>query len=169
MSAADRARLTYDGQPLDRFMSLGAFCEHVVVPASMAIPIDEVMPPVHACLIGCAVMTGFGAIECVGQPQTIRQAFQTLRPGGRAVVVGLPEHSAQIELPAILLLQERSLVGSMYGSANPPLDFPTIASLYEQERLDLASLVGEVLPFEDIQKGIELTRSGSVARMVIGF
>ena len=34
---------------LDRFMGLGAFCEHVVVPQAMAVPVESGLSPSHAC------------------------------------------------------------------------------------------------------------------------
>jgi len=59
--------MTLGGQPLDRFMALGAFSEHVVVPERMAIAIHTDLPPAHSCLIGCGVTTGFGAAVLVLQ------------------------------------------------------------------------------------------------------
>jgi S-(hydroxymethyl)glutathione dehydrogenase / alcohol dehydrogenase len=61
MSTGNVGPVTWNGTCLDRFMALGAFAEYVVVPASMAIPIAGEIPAAHACLLGCAVMTGFGA------------------------------------------------------------------------------------------------------------
>lgn len=61
MSTGAEDLLSWNGRALDRFMGLGAFCQYVVVPEGMAIPIDGEIPATHACLIGCAVMTGFGA------------------------------------------------------------------------------------------------------------
>jgi Zn-dependent alcohol dehydrogenase len=56
----------------------GAFAEEVVVHASQAVRIPDEVPFSSACLIGCAVLTGLGAVERVAQ----------VRPGQRVVVVG---------------------------------------------------------------------------------
>jgi S-(hydroxymethyl)glutathione dehydrogenase / alcohol dehydrogenase len=49
-----------DGQPVHSFMFVSSFAEYCVVPAMCAVPIPKEMPFDRACLIGCAVMTGFG-------------------------------------------------------------------------------------------------------------
>ncbi|MCB1685551.1 MAG: alcohol dehydrogenase catalytic domain-containing protein, partial [Pseudomonadales bacterium] len=61
MSTGSQGPLTLNGRGLDRFMALGAFCEYVVVPERMAIPVHSEMSAVHTCLIGCGITTGFGA------------------------------------------------------------------------------------------------------------
>jgi len=248
MSAAGTGPLTWNGNPLDRFMNLGAFCERVVVPEGMAITIEAEIPDTHACLIGCGVMTGFGAatktadvgtnetvavigcggvglaaiqgariagasrifavdplearrvaaidvgatdavtadgsaaavladtaggvdvaIECVGQTRTMSEAFDMIRPGGRAIVVGLPPLDARLDISALMLLFEKSIKGSMYGSADPKHDFPMLATLAADGELDLATLVSDTLPFAEINEGIAETRSGATGRVVLTF
>ena len=61
MTTGSTGPLSLDGRSLDRFMGLGAFSEHVVVPEAMAIAIDSRLHSSHTCLIGCGVTTGFGA------------------------------------------------------------------------------------------------------------
>jgi S-(hydroxymethyl)glutathione dehydrogenase/alcohol dehydrogenase len=50
-----------DGAPLHQLMYLGGFAEYLVVPAQQAVKVPSAMPADRACLLGCAVMTGFGA------------------------------------------------------------------------------------------------------------
>ncbi|MBL6459244.1 Zn-dependent alcohol dehydrogenase [Belnapia sp. T6] len=50
-----------DGAPLHQLMYLGGFAEFLVVPAQQAVRVPAAMPLDRACLLGCAVMTGFGA------------------------------------------------------------------------------------------------------------
>jgi len=50
-----------DGAPLHTLMYLGGFAEYLVVPAQQAVKVPAAIPPDRACLLGCAVMTGFGA------------------------------------------------------------------------------------------------------------
>ena len=54
-------RLSLQGAPLHVLMYLGTFAEYCVVPAQAAIVVPDAIPPDRACLIGCGVMTGFGA------------------------------------------------------------------------------------------------------------
>ncbi|MCB4823758.1 Zn-dependent alcohol dehydrogenase [Roseicella aerolata] len=50
-----------DGGTLHQLMYLGGFSEYVVVPAQQAVRMPPGIPADRACLLGCAVMTGFGA------------------------------------------------------------------------------------------------------------
>jgi S-(hydroxymethyl)glutathione dehydrogenase/alcohol dehydrogenase len=59
-------RLSLDGKGLNRYMSIGGFAERAVVHQGQAIPIDAGMPLEVACLIGCGVMTGYGAAVRTG-------------------------------------------------------------------------------------------------------
>ena len=109
------------------------------------------------------------AIECVGAVETMREAFELTRPGGRAVVVGLPTAGELLSLDPFLLLFEKSIKGSMYGSADPASDFPALVSLQAERRLDLAGLVSGTRGLDEINAGLEETRQGSIGRIVIEF
>src|SRR5262249_50262177 len=50
------------GTPTNQFAGVGSMSEYTVVPESGAIPIDNDIPLDRACLIGCGVMTGVGAV-----------------------------------------------------------------------------------------------------------
>jgi S-(hydroxymethyl)glutathione dehydrogenase/alcohol dehydrogenase len=54
-------RLSLDGDPLHQLMYIAAFAEYCIVPAQSAIKVPAEIPFDRACLIGCGVMTGFGA------------------------------------------------------------------------------------------------------------
>jgi S-(hydroxymethyl)glutathione dehydrogenase/alcohol dehydrogenase len=53
---------TYDGQPASNFAAASVFAEFTVVQAVQAVPIDPEVPFASACLIGCGVLTGVGAV-----------------------------------------------------------------------------------------------------------
>ncbi len=248
MTTGSIGPVSLDGRSLDRFMGLGAFSEHVVVPEAMAIPVQTSMDPRHSCLIGCGVTTGFGAavntaairwgesvvvfgcggvglsaiqgarvagaariiavdpiqerrqaalkvgasvaldvagavkqvlgdtgggadvaIECVGKTSTMLDAFNTLRPGGRSIVVGLPSYTDTIELPVIMLLREKSIKGSIYGSAKPHIDFQKIAALGENGQIDFEPLVDKTRHFSEINEGFAEMRAGKLTRVVLTF
>ena len=61
-------RHAHDGNPLHMLMYLGGFAEYVIVPAQSAIKIPDAMPLDRACLLGCGVMTGFGAATHIATP-----------------------------------------------------------------------------------------------------
>jgi S-(hydroxymethyl)glutathione dehydrogenase / alcohol dehydrogenase len=54
--------LSRHGQPVLRGVGLGGFAEHVITPASGAVKVDDDTPLDVACVIGCAVQTGVGAV-----------------------------------------------------------------------------------------------------------
>src|SRR5579864_4360577 len=56
----------------------GGFAESVVVHASQAVPIPDDIPMESACLLGCAVITGFGSVIRTGE----------VHPGDTVVVIG---------------------------------------------------------------------------------
>jgi S-(hydroxymethyl)glutathione dehydrogenase/alcohol dehydrogenase len=53
---------TYDGQPASNFAAASVFAEYTIVQAIQAVPIDPTVPFTSACLIGCGVLTGVGAV-----------------------------------------------------------------------------------------------------------
>jgi Zn-dependent alcohol dehydrogenase len=61
------SRLSLEGQPLHHFNSVSSFAEYAVVPESAAVAIPADVPLVPAALIGCAVLTGFGAVTNVAR------------------------------------------------------------------------------------------------------
>lgn len=100
------------------------------------------------------------AFECIGMSQTVAQAFQMLRKGGMAVVVGIAPFSQKVELPAFLFpVTEKILTGSMYGSVRPIVDFPKFLALYRAKKLKLDELITRrykieeaVQAFDDMKK-----------------
>jgi S-(hydroxymethyl)mycothiol dehydrogenase len=59
-------------------LGIGSFATHTVVAAKQAITISRDIPPAQACLIGCGVMTGFGAANYTAG----------VRPGSSVAVFG---------------------------------------------------------------------------------
>ena len=64
------------------------------------------------------------AFEVVGIPETMRLAWDVLRPGGTAVVVGLAARGVEVALPAIEFLSDKGIRGSYYGNGDPLVDLP---------------------------------------------
>ncbi len=82
------------------------------------------------------------SFEAIGLTATAQQAFEMLRPGRTAYLVGLPAIGANIELPGTaMVLQARGLQGVIMGSNQFKRDIPMLANLYLQGRLKLDELV----------------------------
>ncbi|MEV6049902.1 Zn-dependent alcohol dehydrogenase [Streptomyces sp. NPDC052107] len=61
--AADVYARTTDGTDLHPGLNVAAFAEETVVSASCVLPLPEGVPLVDAALLGCAVLTGYGAVH----------------------------------------------------------------------------------------------------------
>ncbi len=118
-------------------------------------------------------LTGGGAdyaFECIGRAGTIQQAYNAIRKGGMAVVVGVSPPTEQVQLGAFLMpFQEKILTGSMYGSARPRIDFPRLLSLYKANRLKLDELVTATYSIDEAPRAFEDLEKGANARGVIVF
>jgi len=61
-SPKDARPFTIAGKPAFQFANASVFTDHTLVREQGAIPIDPRVPFDRACLIGCGIMTGFGAV-----------------------------------------------------------------------------------------------------------
>jgi len=109
------------------------------------------------------------AFEVIGRPDTIGQAYDAVRRGGMAVVVGLAPPGAEVSIPADSLLGEKVLTGSSYGGARFRLDMPKLVELYLAGKLKLDELISRTYPLEGINDAFEAMRQGQVARSIITF
>ena len=69
---------TPDGQPLAMY-SMGGFAEYAVVPATAVYRLPDSLPLVPSAILGCAVMTAYGAVRHGG----------AIRPGDSVAVVAV--------------------------------------------------------------------------------
>ncbi len=56
------SRLFDDDGPVHQFVSLGSFAEYMLVSQNNVVKIDPSLPLSRACLLGCGVLTGVGAV-----------------------------------------------------------------------------------------------------------
>jgi S-(hydroxymethyl)glutathione dehydrogenase/alcohol dehydrogenase len=116
-------------------------------------------------------LTGGGveyAFEAIGLPVTVAQAFQMIRPGCTAYMVGVPPAGSLIELPGPqMLAQHRGLQGVFMGANDFKRDIPMLASLYLQGRLKLDELVAARIGLEQVNAAYDVMRTGTEARSVI--
>jgi S-(hydroxymethyl)glutathione dehydrogenase/alcohol dehydrogenase len=237
-----------DGTPLQHALMTACFAERTVVSAAAAIPLPNELPLWQASLLGCGVVTAFGAVrnaarvaagesaavvgcggvglqviaalrlagaypivaidvdpakldlalargatdaiesgsastaarvvritgrgadhafEVVGRPDTMRLAWDCLRPGGTAVVVGLAPQGVEVALPAIEFLSDKGIRGTYYGSGDAAADLPRLAELALAGDLDLAGVVTSVEPLDEVDAALERLRRGEGARTVL--
>jgi S-(hydroxymethyl)glutathione dehydrogenase/alcohol dehydrogenase len=116
-------------------------------------------------------MTGGGvdyAFEVVGLPATIAQAWESLGPGGRAVVVGLTQPKDSVTLRADFL-SEKALLGCYFGSSVPRVDVPRALDLYQRGRLKIDELTTRRYRLDEINEALEALRLGTGGRGIIVF
>ncbi len=116
-------------------------------------------------------LTGGGAdyaFDAIGTAATVRQAFECVRAGGTAVVVGIVPLGQEAAIDAYsLVMREKTLKGCFYGSARPRVDMVRLLDLYQQGRLKLDELITRTYTLEQVNEGFQFLQSGSVARGVI--
>ena len=117
-------------------------------------------------------LTGGGAdyaFEVVGFPEILRQAFQSIRPGGTAVMVGVPPDGADVAVLGSELFMDRTLMGTFYGAGRPRVDFPWLLDLYMDGRLKLDELATRYRPLDEVNEGFDDMTKGVAARTILTF
>lgn len=109
------------------------------------------------------------AFEAIGVPAAATQAFNITRAGGTTVVVGMHPLGSEISIPGPAFLQEKKLIGCMYGSTRFREHMPKLIDLFLQDKLDLTSLVSRRLKLEDVNEAFRSMKAGEVARSVLEF
>jgi len=107
------------------------------------------------------------AFEVIGRPETIRLAWDAIRPGGTAVVVGLVPDGVEATVPATEFLSDKSLRGTYYGSGDPAAELPGLAALALAGDLDLGGVVTHVDGLDGVEAALDRLRRGEGARTVL--
>ena len=250
-SPAEAPRLHKDGETIDQLYSLASYAEKMLVSERAVVVVRQDMPIDRAALIGCAVMTGFGAVvntadvplgattavigcggvglsailgavaagaskiiaidiahdklerakqfgathtidasavnpveavieltggdgveysfEALGRKQTSEQAFQMLRNGGDATIIGMVPEAQSLEINAAELLMEKTLQGSNMGSNRFRVDMPDLVERYMAGSLPLDDMITARVGLDDINEAFDNMLNGTVARSVIVF
>lgn len=97
------------GAPLARTLGLGTLATHAVVAETQAVVVSASLDAVHACLLGCAVATGYGAVQHVARLRAGTSVavfgcggvgcavIQSARIRGAAVIVAVDVDDAKLE------------------------------------------------------------------------
>ena len=99
----------------------------------------------------------------------VTNAFNIVGKGGTVIITAL----ANIEKLTVhvsgglLTLFEKTIKGSLFGSANPQYDIPRLLGLYEAGKLKLDELVTRRYALEQINEGYQDMRDGKNIRGVI--
>jgi NDMA-dependent alcohol dehydrogenase len=120
-----------------------------------------------------ALTEGRGAdyvFEATGIPAVQEQCLDAARPGGIVIFAGLSPMGSATNLPgAIITRQEKTVMGTYYGSANPARDFPLYADLYLRGKLDLDRMISKTYSLDQINEAYAEMLAGNLARGVFVF
>jgi len=114
---------------------------------------------------GLGVHYAFEAIGLVEAPFV--QSILCTRRRGVTVWVGHAPLNTPVTLDARTLIQEKTVMGSFYGSARPHVDFPRLLGLYRAGRLKLDELITKRFPLEGVNDAFDALAHGEVARSVL--
>ncbi len=118
-------------------------------------------------------LTGGGthyAFEAIGLLEApFVQSIRCTRPRGITVWVGHAPNNTPVTIDARDLMQEKTVIGSMYGSARPHIEFPRLLSMYKAGKLRLDELITRRFPVEEVNSAFEVLGKGEVARSVLLF
>jgi threonine 3-dehydrogenase len=108
-----------------------------------------------------AATGGYGTdvlLEMSGNPNAIRQGFQSLRAGGRASLLGLPSDPVTLDLVNDVIFKGATVHG-IYGRRM----FATwvqMTALLKAKKLNLEPLFGERMPLEKYAEAFKLLQGG---------
>jgi S-(hydroxymethyl)glutathione dehydrogenase/alcohol dehydrogenase len=108
------------------------------------------------------------AIDAVGAPALIEQAAGMTRRGGTTVLVGAPRYDATVTIsPMSLIMENRSIRGSYYGSTRALRDFPRYVELIESGRLDVSSMVSRRISLEEVGDALHASAGDAIRHVVV--
>ncbi len=110
------------------------------------------------------------SFECIGNVKLMRQALECCHRGwGTSIIIGVAGAGQEISTRPFQLVTGRTWKGTAFGGARGRTDVPKIVDWYMDGKINIDDLITHVLPFEQINEGFELLRSGSSIRTVLTY
>lgn len=108
--------------------------------------------------------------EAVGSPALQEIGLEATRPGGTLVLAGISPVGTKTNLPgALLTRQEKTVMGSYYGTSHPQVDFLQIADHFLAGRLHIERIIGARYSLGEINTAYRQIIDGQPGRGVIIF
>jgi S-(hydroxymethyl)glutathione dehydrogenase/alcohol dehydrogenase len=134
-------------------------------PSPVQVPVQDVVGAVRELTGGRGVDFVF---DTVGSPATLTTALACARKGGTIVLTGLWRVDSQGAIAMFpFVMQEKRLIGSVYGSGQPARDIPRLLELYQDGRLKLRELVARTYALDQVNDALAALASSDGARGVI--
>jgi len=106
-------------------------------------------------------------IETTGNPRVIEQAYNLTHPDGKTILVGVPKKGDNVSIYTLPIHFNKVLKGSHGGSCVPHVDIPRYIRLVKAGKLKLDGLITHEFKLDDINKAIDLVKSGEAGRVLI--
>ncbi|SHN18069.1 NDMA-dependent alcohol dehydrogenase [Cryptosporangium aurantiacum] len=106
-----------------------------------------------------------------GEGRLISKSLAMTAKRGRLVVTNIhpaAERSISVSLMD-LTLNEKQIVGTLYGSANPRADIPKVIDLWVAGQVDLDAVVSKTYSLDEINEGYADMRTGNYLRGVLRY
>jgi S-(hydroxymethyl)glutathione dehydrogenase/alcohol dehydrogenase len=120
-----------------------------------------------------AELTGDGfdyAFEAIGLPVTMRAAYDAVRRGGTACVIGVGAMDKEVSFNGFeIFFSEKNFMGSYYGSVDVRSDFHRLLSLWKSGQLDLDGMITNRMKIDEINEAFDIMKKGEAIRTVITF
>ncbi|MFQ5412054.1 MAG: zinc-binding dehydrogenase, partial [Phycisphaerae bacterium] len=110
--------------------------------------------------------TGGGAdiaMEIIGHPKTIEQAFESVRVGGRLCIVGYTHEAISI-IAGKIMFKELEIVGSL---GCRPVDYIPLIRMVEEGKIDVKRVVTHRFGLEELPKAFEVMKEGVSLRSIV--
>ena len=163
------ARFSRGGEPLLQMAAAGTFSESTIIPAIGAVKIDPDIPLKAAALIGCGVLTGFGAAVNTADIRS-NDTVAVIGCGGVGLnVIQGAKHAGAARIVAIDMVESKLTLAKEFGAtdvvnAGQAEAVPQVQELTEGRGADVSF---EVIGLKQTaEQAFEMTRRGGQAIMV---
>uniref|UniRef100_A0A8C8YUW6 alcohol dehydrogenase n=1 Tax=Prolemur simus TaxID=1328070 RepID=A0A8C8YUW6_PROSS len=110
------------------------------------------------------------SFEVIGRHETLMAALLCCHEAcGTSIIVGVPPDSQTLPINPLLLLTGRTWKGGILGGFKMKDSVPKLVADFMAKKFPLDPLITNVLPFEKINEGFDLLRSGKSIRTVLTF
>ncbi|XP_023404293.1 alcohol dehydrogenase S chain-like isoform X2 [Loxodonta africana] len=146
------------------------FAKAKEVGATECINPQDFKKPIHEVL---KEMTDGGvdfSFEVIGRHDTMVAALSCCHEAyGVSVIIGVPPGSQDLGMNPMLLLTGRTWKGAFFGGYKGKDSIPKLVADFMAKKFPLESVITHVLPFEKINEGFDLLRSGKSIRTILTF
>ena len=165
-SRAGAGHTRWRGQDVQRSFNLGTFAEYTLVRAEALTPLPQTLPMRCACILGCGVMTGVGAVINIAAVQP-GDSVAVVGCGGNAVQLSGAHGPVTVDMPQFWW--DKKYLVPLYGGCLPERDFPRLIDWAASGQLRLASMVTHTYCLAQLQQALDDMLAGRSAKGVILF